>query len=102
SYRHRRSLPSFPTRRSSDLFAQRRGGFLHTDVGLDLAHLEELNVHVKEIEVDLRDLEAGIAELQKLLGLVAGLFQIGEDPVEQRSEEHTSELQSQSNLVCRL
>src|SRR2546427_2578666 len=25
-----------------------------------------------------------------------------EDPVEYRSEEHTSELQSQSNLVCRL
>src|SRR5688572_32210528 len=26
----------------------------------------------------------------------------GEDGVEERSEEHTSELQSQSNLVCRL
>src|SRR2546427_9010037 len=27
---------------------------------------------------------------------------IGEDTVPRRSEEHTSELQSQSNLVCRL
>src|SRR2546430_10457249 len=31
------------------------------------------------------------------------LFQYGRDPVAwSRSEEHTSELQSQSNLVCRL
>src|SRR2546430_3055132 len=33
-------------------------------------------------------------------GAGAGRHVIGEDPV--RSEEHTSELQSQSNLVCRL
>src|SRR2546427_4491064 len=35
----------------------------------------------------------------------AGLRQVevrAEEPVEHRSEEHTSELQSQSNLVCRL
>src|SRR2546430_4189399 len=29
-------------------------------------------------------------------------YLIGPPPVMQRSEEHTSELQSQSNLVCRL
>src|SRR2546427_9353231 len=29
-------------------------------------------------------------------------FQSGDGCVERRSEEHTSELQSQSNLVCRL
>src|SRR2546430_13649891 len=30
------------------------------------------------------------------------IAQIGNDQIGQRSEEHTSELQSQSNLVCRL
>src|SRR2546430_10500023 len=34
--------------------------------------------------------------------LVAGVSCIGRSEVETRSEEHTSELQSQSNLVCRL
>src|SRR2546430_8718284 len=30
------------------------------------------------------------------------LLRLGEGPFPERSEEHTSELQSQSNLVCRL
>src|SRR5256886_10941840 len=34
--------------------------------------------------------------------LVARLKELGADPRRLRSEEHTSELQSQSNLVCRL
>src|SRR2546427_2232967 len=36
--------------------------------------------------------------------LLEGLAQllVGEELADQRSEEHTSELQSQSNLVCRL
>src|SRR2546430_12700309 len=33
---------------------------------------------------------------------VAYLLLLGELPTPKRSEEHTSELQSQSNLVCRL
>src|SRR2546427_9430182 len=32
----------------------------------------------------------------------AAVWTLRVDPREQRSEEHTSELQSQSNLVCRL
>src|SRR2546430_12507309 len=53
------------------------------------------------------------AELQQLRAQLAGRAELGRDrrvgerapqPVgaQQRSEEHTSELQSQSNLVCRL
>src|SRR2546430_12682179 len=39
--------------------------------------------------------------LRERLELLGGLQRFGEDRVS-RSEEHTSELQSQSNLVCRL
>src|SRR2546427_6003806 len=35
-------------------------------------------------------------------GRLVGILGIGRDVTERRSEEHTSELQSQSNLVCRL
>src|SRR2546430_4215200 len=45
--------------------------------------------------VFLRDLDSGVLEpISSLPGST--------DFLEQRSEEHTSELQSQSNLVCRL
>src|SRR2546430_12924520 len=50
-----------------------------------------------------REAEGLFAEIQSVGGVVKGIEsgwfqrQIGE-----RSEEHTSELQSQSNLVCRL
>src|SRR5688572_32097696 len=47
---------------------------------------------VGHVEVDLRPVERAVALVQ-LIGLAGRL---------QRSEEHTSELQSQSNLVCRL
>src|SRR2546430_6377020 len=37
-----------------------------------------------------------------LAGLTAGGWKVGYGDEPSRSEEHTSELQSQSNLVCRL
>src|SRR2546430_12526309 len=45
----------------------------------------------------LRALDGILEAAQKLLQIVAAL-----DEINFRSEEHTSELQSQSNLVCRL
>src|SRR5438270_6338536 len=72
SGRHR-DLHSFPTRRSSDLMQQRKC----TD---------------------------GILDRRDLSRIALEKFQtrrhVGEEIT--RSEEHTSELQSQSNLVCRL
>src|SRR5205085_6660184 len=71
------TLHSFPTRRSSDL----RAALVVADVhggGPDGAAVDD---------------GAGAGP-----GGVQGL----EDPERPRSEEHTSELQSQSNLVCRL
>src|SRR5688572_31749232 len=72
------SLHSFPTRRSSDL-------------KIDEAHLVEVADIVAREGVAVVDGKAARAQMpaavaEKLL----------------RSEEHTSELQSQSNLVCRL
>src|SRR5688572_31079698 len=71
-YGDHRDLHSFPTRRSSDL---ERALEAHAAP----VRLTELDDH----HLSGRDLELGLAALD-------------------RSEEHTSELQSQSNLVCRL
>src|SRR5205085_11723362 len=93
-----RSLHSFPTRRSSDLWwVSQRPMFLLRAVrvesmyGLDLEHVNELTVRnsvVGKIKGNFftTDLEQVRATFEAV----------------PRSEEHTSELQSQSNLVCRL
>src|SRR5690348_14812623 len=97
SHRH---LPSSPTRRSSDLdtvraFVDER--VLPVAVQNDIDHRLDL------------DLIGGMAELG-ILGVVipeeyggAGLDYVAEAlACEERSEEHTSELQSPVHLVCRL
>src|SRR5205085_9733300 len=73
----RRDLHSFPTRRSSDLLVDARPRAEHQPPG---DHHQRGDV-----------VEADVGELR-------GAVQVEEG----RSEEHTSELQSQSNLVCRL
>src|SRR5205085_11615176 len=77
SYGHHQYLPSFPTRRSSDL-------------EVFPAVASEARVCVLEAR---ELLEAAEARAYRALAELAE---------EVRSEEHTSELQSQSNLVCRL
>src|SRR5690606_40422033 len=89
-YGHRRDLHSFPTRRSSDLnqaltpdriIGVETGGCPHTaireDASMNLAAVAELNNRFENLDVIF--IESG-----------------------GRSEEHTSELQSRENLVCRL
>src|SRR5205807_8375605 len=74
-YGDHRDLHSFPTRRSSDLVTAEAAGFQKTlirDVTLAIAQRERIDIALK-------------------VGQVAS-----------RSEEHTSELQSPCNLVCRL
>src|SRR5207302_10756702 len=78
---HRRDLPSFPTRRSSDLIfpdGQNRG---RGSGSLDRGQFDT------EEEVLWPD---GCAAMYRKRML------------DERSEEHTSELQSRENLVCRL
>src|SRR5205085_11356307 len=78
-------LHSFPTRRSSDLERMRfdRMGvftYSHEDDTHSFSMPDDIPAEVKQERADeLMELQQGI-----------------------RSEEHTSELQSQSNLVCRL
>src|SRR5206468_5060820 len=91
--------PLFPTRRSSDLdeFAPD----LLADAGDDLARkaqpvLEAAAVGVSALVAERRDelldqMTLGAVDLHAVDAAVAG-----------RSEEHTSELQSRSDLVCRL
>src|SRR2546427_6011289 len=51
---------------------------------------------------DLHVLYAGAELAQHRQRLLERLLDLDVDTLEERSEEHTSELQSQSNLVCRL
>src|SRR5256885_3793471 len=67
--------------------------------------------HVERRDVDLRPAEDEEAEVvalvdlekeRRLLPVLRHLRQVVDDPEAARSEEHTSELQSPCNLVCRL
>src|SRR5205085_10953886 len=92
-HRPPRDLPSFPTRRSSDLHAKR------------LVEYPRLVVHVLRAFDGIGRIEPGIG--QAVVEPVAKKVQRIDAEFDaayaiERSEEHTSELQSQSNLVCRL
>src|SRR5262249_61627179 len=87
-----RHLPSFPTRRSSDLQQQLIQG---PDVALLWRAGRDQRLRpVEELGAGQDTGEDLLLTLPRVLqpGAVAGL----------RSEEHTSELQSLTNLVCRL
>src|SRR5207237_8668800 len=94
-YRGLRDLPSFPTRRSSDL----------PDGSAELLDADQVARGIAEgaVAKPVRLLgrlldDVGAAGLQPLEGAVEVLGGQEDD----RSEEHTSELQSHLNLVCRL
>src|SRR5205085_10427992 len=95
-------LHSFPTRRSSDL----------TDLRAEfLAFTQEAATWLDDYAFfrALKDAHGGVAwnqwskelALRESAALAQARRQL-QDKIEARSEEHTSELQSQSNLVCRL
>src|SRR5204862_7561593 len=92
SYRYYRYLHSFPTRRSSDLVCDlpKRvyGGLLHK-----MWYLES-----NGSQFALKQLNSRI-QLTKEVKLQ---YELTEEIAFQRSEEHTSELQSRRDLVCRL
>src|SRR5699024_11928436 len=86
-----RSLLSFPTRRSSDL-----------DMG-DVVHVEAAGGHVRgDQDVDLAVTERTQGSLTLALSQITVDGGGGDLGQSQRSEEHTSELQSRFDLVCRL
>src|SRR5688572_32300535 len=83
-----RRLHSFPTRRSSDL----DGG--HDGWRFDRA---EWNAAARADPAHPREERPGLPRARAAVLVWGGMVSEG-----RRSEEHTSELQSQSNLVCRL
>src|SRR5205807_5379027 len=84
-----RALHSFPTRRSSDLPVTLGGG-IEIEYGLPLA--------AGSARKYPRSSQSGYQRCST----AAGSYRSGISPVGARSEEHTSELQSPCNLVCRL
>src|SRR5688572_78898 len=98
-YRAHRDLPSFPTRRSSDLSL----------TAADARRPEPEPLLLAAQRVQQVDRDAGAACRQRMPDCDCAAARVGARAVEtelaqsqSRSEEHTSELQSQSNLVCRL
>src|SRR5205085_12580364 len=83
-------LPSIPTRRSSDLT---RARYVKHQLAVGTAH-----------QLELRDGDRTRHQLRAAAtpGDRVGALPAHFDRRKGRSEEHTSELQSQSNLVCRL
>src|SRR2546430_13226679 len=74
------------------------------------AAVQVLEIHLLRFKILRRDaqrvaLDAGVDVLRDeddRLAFAIELVRDADDPVVRRSEEHTSELQSQSNIVCRL
>src|SRR5688572_32675618 len=85
-----RALHSFPTRRSSDL-----GEVLGTDRGTRAVRQLRRFRDLQELDLPVILLVGGGTGTGKSTVATEVAYRL-------RSEEHTSELQSQSNLVCRL
>src|SRR5438046_8419910 len=68
------------------------------------AHRLIINKAVDTLPADLRDLRAFFEFNRNILAqhVTDPLDGLAKNPAEKRSEEHTSELQSLTNLVCRL
>src|SRR5207249_11240503 len=87
---HLRALHSFPTRRSSDLRFQ-----------LDLLAIDRLELFFELVPRKQRLLVTIELDAPLIAGH-HGLEEVTRAAVDLRSEEHTSELQSRFDLVCRL
>src|SRR5205085_6424491 len=90
-----RYLHSFPTRRSSDLCASAGGPFPTYAVVQGIDEVVPVDIYVPGCPPNPEAIFYGILKLQE---------KVQQQTIARttRSEEHTSELQSQSNLVCRL
>src|SRR5206468_7398990 len=98
----RRALPSFPTRRSSDLFLSHRDGAVAgTAVTVVVEGKRPLLGEVQALVADsaLANPRRAVSGLDSSRVAMILAVQPAHCP---RSEEHTSELQSRSELVCRL
>src|SRR5690606_41475954 len=101
AYCDRRHPRSFPTRRSSDLeilFDLRAVGHIETDRMKD--RLDPLDRQRQRMQAAAAPTATGQRDVDGFLGQPC--VENGTGKLGFRSEEHTSELQSRENLVCRL
>src|SRR5206468_11716212 len=98
SARHTRPLHSFPTRRSSDLsFSNSHVRPLHLPATIEYGRPALSFVLLPNERRERARMKSVRIGTRTALGAVVIVALIGV-----RSEEHTSELQSRSDLVCRL
>src|SRR5690606_41061844 len=90
--------PTIPTRRSSDLPAQTEGNTASVPVP-QAAGRRASRIYSADI---LPEPAQGSPQIQLIEGAAQQIFAVEDAVAHPRSEEHTSELQSRENLVCRL
>src|SRR5690606_40000519 len=90
--RAHRDLHSFPTRRSSDLVQLDVGQIVFAGFNLSRIFFSQIT--------ERHDI--GVTEQSVAIEVELGVQRNDVARAGQRSEEHTSELQSRENLVCRL
>src|SRR5690606_39852551 len=102
---------AFPTRRSSDLVPAHGGDVLQRAGQMVHRLRPEQRRHVTGRPTHAVDHAVAVGGLIRVAGVVLVVADLSGNPVgafgerlrgTQRSEEHTSELQSRENLVCRL
>src|SRR5205814_9189105 len=95
-----RTLHSFPTRRSSDLFKYEPDP-VNANVEIFQRNRPLMNMLYSDAMLRGEEEDAAAA-MESCRALLALARSIGDEPIVVRSEEHTSELQSLRHLVCRL
>src|SRR5207248_5462575 len=98
---HRRYLHSFPTRRSSDL-VERKADRQRMQDGAPAAHRMAAAGGQHTLDVGVRRAVAANVDAGRIELAADASGGDGDDDRLDRSEEHTSELQSPYDLVCRL
>src|SRR5438034_8023464 len=98
---HHRDLHSFPTRRSSDLSDQGPGPEIRRKMELMIcAYSERTSCKTAQMPTCGGTGGSGRGEVPRYIDILVERMATIISPM--RSEEHTSELQSHSDLVCRL
>src|SRR5699024_12491043 len=101
-YHHSNYLHSLPTRRSSDLIVPSELTVQEEKQGLSLEDKRVRNrIAEKSKQALLKQKPSPITSKASLDLIEIGNFEDDMERLEERSEEHTSELQSRFDLVCR-
>src|SRR5207249_10695534 len=95
-------LPCFPTRRSSDLYVTNSSPYGMVEPPFDPCDVVKAAGATLVAETTATQWHQTVKIVKKALGNDGFSFVHVHSPCNERSEEHTSELQSRFDLVCRL